>query len=119
MLDQRQQQQGSAAELAAVLRSSSPGRQQPLWTELGSLNMPALFIAGALDSKFVQLGQAMAAGRKGGGRVREEQQDQAETNDSPASFEAVPGCGHAVHVESPEQLAPMLAEFVQRVAREC
>lgn len=60
MLEDRQQQEGSAMELAAVLRSCSPGRQPPLWGLLPSLTCPALFVAGSLDVKFVRLGRDMA-----------------------------------------------------------
>ena len=61
MLAERLQQTGSAVELAAMLRSCSPGRQQPLWSRLHCMRTPLLAIAGSLDAKFVKAGTAMAA----------------------------------------------------------
>ncbi|KAK9805798.1 hypothetical protein WJX73_000619 [Symbiochloris irregularis] len=116
MLKERQCQEGPATELAEVLRSCSPGRQHPLWSRLPSLACPALFVAGSLDNKFVRLGRDMArlvssSHRRGDAADAGVPECGHDRDVLSSNFRAVEGCGHAVHIESPEQLAPMIAQW--------
>lgn len=120
MLAERQKQRGSATELAAVLSGCSPGRQQPLWTQLSSLHIPLLCSAGSLDAKFMQAGQQMAVATNAESSSRrssqlsrqleEALQDRGKVLEA-AVFLAVVNAGHAVHIESPEQLVVPLISF--------
>ena len=57
---------GCAAALAAALSAASPGRAPDLWADLPTLQPRLLFVAGALDAKFVALAARMAAAAPGG-----------------------------------------------------
>lgn len=83
------------AGLAASLRLMGTGTQSPLWADLPSVGAPALFLAGQLDAKFTALAERMA-GAWGG----------------PAVVEVVPGAGHAVHLERPDDVATRIARFL-------
>jgi isochorismate synthase/2-succinyl-5-enolpyruvyl-6-hydroxy-3-cyclohexene-1-carboxylate synthase/2-succinyl-6-hydroxy-2,4-cyclohexadiene-1-carboxylate synthase/O-succinylbenzoate synthase len=88
--------------------------QEPLWAELGGLQVPVMLVAGGLDCKFLALHQQMLgamAGAHGGGR------GSGGGGDAPAPAPAhrlveVPGCGHAVHEEGPQQLVAELQAFL-------
>ncbi len=67
--------------LAACLRGLGLGRQPSVWHRLSSIDVPALFLAGALDRKFADLARLMSA------RVPN------------VHHVEVPGAGHAVHLE--------------------
>jgi 2-succinyl-6-hydroxy-2,4-cyclohexadiene-1-carboxylate synthase len=84
-----------AAGLAYALRRLGTGAQQPLWDRLGELDMPVLVTAGALDAKFTALGRRMAAA----------------IGDN-ATFETVPGCGHAAHLEDPARFCRTVERFL-------
>ncbi len=75
----------TAAGLAASLRLAGTGAQDPIWDRLGSCTVPALVLAGALDTKFVALGHRLT-----------------ELLGGPAELAAVDGAGHAVHLERPD-----------------
>lgn len=79
-----------AGALAGVLSRMSPGRQRDLWPALESLPMPVLAVAGALDRKYAQIADAIAACVPRGESA------------------LVPGCGHAVHLEAPDAFAALL-----------
>ena len=99
----------SAAGLPALLSAASPGRQEPLWQELGGLCVPALFVAGAQDAKFTALARRMAglaAGKDNWAAVEAEGLHQG------VQVEIVGECGHAVHIERPEVLALTLSRFI-------
>lgn len=124
---------GAAADaegLAAVLREASPGIARPLWSILPSLPVPVQFVAGGLDTKFAALATRMAS------LIHEtpvsENQDRtdkplnskghaAEVRGSIKSTGAVilECCGHAVHIEQPEALVPVIRTFVQSVDSAC
>jgi 2-succinyl-6-hydroxy-2,4-cyclohexadiene-1-carboxylate synthase len=74
----------TAAGLASSLRLAGTGTQEPTWHRLGALAMPVLVLAGALDTKFVALGERLAAGIGAN-----------------ATFATVPDAGHAAHAERP------------------
>lgn len=80
--------------LAGVLRHLSTGAMEDLWPRLGDLKLPVLLIAGEKDPRYVEVMQAMAAKIPG------------------ARLELVPGCGHAVHREAPNELIDLLRAFL-------
>jgi 2-succinyl-6-hydroxy-2,4-cyclohexadiene-1-carboxylate synthase len=81
--------------LAASLRLMGAGTQQPLWSRLGQLTVPVLFLVGELDEKFTALAMRMADAWGG-----------------PARVEVVQHAGHAVHLEQPVEVAEAIAAFV-------
>ena len=82
-----------AAGLAAALRALGTGQMTPLHAQLDRLTMPALFLAGERDTKFVAAAAELAA--------RAPQ----------ARAQAVPGALHAVHLERPDQVAAALVSL--------
>jgi 2-succinyl-6-hydroxy-2,4-cyclohexadiene-1-carboxylate synthase len=78
-----QRMQNNARGLANSLRGMGTGVQPSLWDRLAGVAMPTLIVVGALDSKFVDIGQAMAQ------RLPQ------------ARLAIVPGAGHTVHLEQP------------------
>jgi 2-succinyl-6-hydroxy-2,4-cyclohexadiene-1-carboxylate synthase len=90
------------AGLASALRRLGSGTQEPLWDRLGQLRAPALLVAGELDPKFAGIAREMAAAIGPTARVA-----------------VVPGAGHAVHLERPDETAALVEEFLAaRPARE-
>jgi len=83
--------------LANSLRGMGTGVMTPLWDHLPQLDLPVLLIVGAFDTKYVTIGQSMAA-----------QLPHAE-------LVIVPDAGHAVHVEQPEIFQNLVSTFLQRV----
>lgn len=79
--------------LANSLLGMGTGSQQSYWSELESLQMPVLLLAGELDSKFKALGEEMFS------RL---------PNGSLKIIEA----GHAIHVEKPFEFATMVEEYL-------
>ena len=127
----------TAKGLAAVLREGSPGLAEPLWDRLASLQVPVQFIAGQLDAKFVALAAKMAAAtvrdmHRSTERVEislSSSRDSTEiagsallpaqpgrSTDMTSGREeiVVEGCGHAVHIERPEALVPIIRSFAVR-----
>jgi len=84
-----------AAGLAAALRALGTGQMTPLHAQLDRLTMPALFLAGERDTKFVAAAAELAA--------RAPQ----------ARAQAVPGALHAVHLERPDQVAAALVSLMR------
>jgi pimeloyl-ACP methyl ester carboxylesterase len=62
--------------------------------QLSRLDVPTLLVVGALDAKYVALGERMAAALP---RAR---------------LAVVPGAGHAVHLERPDAFGALVAEFL-------
>jgi 2-succinyl-6-hydroxy-2,4-cyclohexadiene-1-carboxylate synthase len=81
-------------ELARSLRGMGAGSQPSLWGELAALQVPALALAGKLDEKFVGISVRMASL---GPRIR---------------AAVVPGAGHNVRLESPEEYLATLESFL-------
>ena len=81
-------------ELARSLRSLGTGIQPSLWDELGTLQVPALAVAGDLDEKHAGISTRMASLSP---RIR---------------VAVVPGAGHNVHLESPEEYLALLKRFL-------
>ncbi|MDA0328114.1 MAG: 2-succinyl-6-hydroxy-2,4-cyclohexadiene-1-carboxylate synthase [Gemmatimonadetes bacterium] len=83
------------ASLAASLRALGTGSLSPLWDELSDFQVPTLIVVGALDSKFVQIGERMA---------------DAMPN---ARLVVVPDAGHCVHLERPRLWVEAVTEFLK------
>ncbi len=79
--------------LTYQLRVLGQGSQPSNWDRLGELRMPVLLIAGELDTKYVDVARRMAE------RITD------------ARVEVVPDAGHACHLEQPEHVADLLANF--------
>lgn len=79
--------------LAASLRATGTGTQQPLWDRLGELALPVLVLVGERDTKFTALGRRLV--------------DRLAS----ASLVIVPDAGHSVHLEQPEATVRALADF--------
>ena len=83
-----------AADLAGALRHFGLGAQLPVWEQARGLHMPVLVVAGEKDTKFVPLGERLAA-----------------AIGPNALFLLVPGAGHAVPFEQPEPFASLIRSF--------
>lgn len=80
------------AGLAAALRGLGVGAMAPVWERLAELTMPATLLAGGRDGRYVALARRMAADLGG-----------------PAEMRVVPGAGHGLLREAPQQVAAALA----------
>jgi 2-succinyl-6-hydroxy-2,4-cyclohexadiene-1-carboxylate synthase len=81
----------SAAGLTASLRGMGGAAAQPFWEEIAAITVPALFIAGAEDQRYVKYARRLAALAPAGRAA------------------VVPRSGHVVHLEQPEAIAGLLA----------
>lgn len=81
--------------MAKVISELSPGRQPSLWDRLETLSMPALLMAGALDSKYAALVKTMAR------KIPD------------ATIEIVSNAGHNIHLEQPERFTELIIDFLQ------
>ena len=89
--------QNSPPELARSLRMMGTGRQPPLWDRLGHVKSRVLAIAGALDSKYVELAEQMSVLM-------------------PMTRTAIiPDAGHVVHAEHPAAYLDLLRDFLKAV----
>jgi 2-succinyl-6-hydroxy-2,4-cyclohexadiene-1-carboxylate synthase len=89
----RRRLQNSAAGLAQSLRGIGTGVQPPLYVRLPTLHIPVLLVAGELDTKFTAIARHMA-----------QMLPQAQLH-------IVPGAGHTVHLERPEEFASLVGDF--------
>jgi 2-succinyl-6-hydroxy-2,4-cyclohexadiene-1-carboxylate synthase len=80
--------------LANCLRGLGTGVTPPLWDRLTEVRSPTLVIAGALDTKYVDIAQAMAAGL------------------ATSRLAIVPDAGHTTHLEQPEAFDRLVLEFL-------
>lgn len=85
----------SPAGLASSLRLAGTGTQEPLWDRLGSLEMPVLVTAGALDKAYRQRAERLAAGIGNN-----------------ASLVVIEGAGHACHLEREADFAKLVRDFL-------
>jgi 2-succinyl-6-hydroxy-2,4-cyclohexadiene-1-carboxylate synthase len=90
----RQRLQNDPTGLAACLRGMGGGAMEPVWSRLPQVSCRGLFIAGALDSRYVDYARQLAAAVPHG---REAIVDDA---------------GHAVHLEQPAAVALLLADHL-------
>ena len=86
----------TATGLANSLRGMGAGAQDPLQDRVGAMDVPALLIAGALDTKYVEIARDMA-------RTMPD-----------ATMQTIEGAGHAAHLERPEAVRRPLLEFLRR-----
>ncbi len=83
-----------AGGLARSLRGMGAGAMEPVVDRLSEIAVPALFIVGALDARYVEIGERAADAIRG------------------ARVEIVEGAGHTVHLEAPAAFDGLLEEFV-------
>jgi 2-succinyl-6-hydroxy-2,4-cyclohexadiene-1-carboxylate synthase len=82
------------AALALLLRTAGQGVLEPVWHELLALELPLLAIAGARDDAYVAAAQRMAdLAPRGRAAIVEH-------------------AGHAAHLQRPDEVARLLAEFL-------
>lgn len=85
-------------ELARALRGMGVGQQQPLWDEWRTNHVSALAIAGERDAKYCAIVREM-------------------TETCPAAISSiVPGVGHNVHEEAPDEYNRRIIEFLGKGA---
>lgn len=82
------------ADLARLLRSAGQGVLDPVWDRLPELPMPVLAIAGEQDERYLRAAERIAAVAPRG------------------MARAIPGAGHAAHLERPREVAAALVEFL-------
>jgi 2-succinyl-6-hydroxy-2,4-cyclohexadiene-1-carboxylate synthase len=86
----------TAVGLAASLRLSGTGRQEPLWDRLPTLRVPALVLAGEHDAKFRQAATRLTTALR------------------PWAHQAVvPGAGHAAHLEQPAATLALVRQWLR------
>ena len=83
-----------ASGLAGSLRSAGTGSQPAIWSRLQEIEAPALVLAGEFDSKFVDIGQRIAAAMPR------------------AAFVEVPHCGHSAHIEAPAATVDIIGDWL-------
>ena len=86
----------SARGLANSLRGMGQGVQPPMYARLRLMRVPALILAGELDAPYCAMGREME-------RLMPQ-----------ARLAIVPGAGHAVHLEQPEEFRRMVTEFLSQ-----
>jgi 2-succinyl-6-hydroxy-2,4-cyclohexadiene-1-carboxylate synthase len=89
----RQRLQNRAIGLAHSLRGFGLGVQPSLYDQLPTLHIPALLIAGELDTKFTRIARQMA-------QLLPQSQ-----------LRILPGAGHTVHLERPEEFVALVGDF--------
>jgi 2-succinyl-6-hydroxy-2,4-cyclohexadiene-1-carboxylate synthase len=82
------------AALARLLRSAGQGSLDPIWDRLGSLQMPVLALVGADDGTYWAAAQRIASLVPHG------------------TAAAIPGAGHAAHLEAPEAVRDALLDWI-------
>lgn len=80
--------------LALLLRTAGQGALEPVWHELRTLELPLLAIAGARDEGYTAAAKRLAA---------------AAPN---ARAAIVEDAGHAAHLQRPDEVAGLIAEFL-------
>lgn len=82
------------ADLARLLRSAGQGALDPIWDELGSLELPVLALAGEHDFTYRAASERIASLVPRG------------------SCGVIAGAGHAAHLEQPDAVAERILAFV-------
>ena len=81
--------------LTHQLRALGQGAQPDNWPRLHVLSMPVLLVAGALDAKYVDIAQRMAA------QIPD------------ARVDVIADAGHACHLEQPEAVAHAVTSWLR------
>jgi 2-succinyl-6-hydroxy-2,4-cyclohexadiene-1-carboxylate synthase len=81
------------AALGQLLRTAGQGVLEPVWHELLTLELPVLAIAGARDEGYTSAAQKIAATAPN------------------AKARIVADAGHAAHLQQPDELAALIADF--------
>jgi len=97
----RQRLNNRASGLAQSLRGVGTGVQPSLHARLPTLRIPVLLVAGELDTKFTAIARSMA------GALPQSQ------------LCIVPGAGHAVHLERPEEFDSIVGDFLIHTHPNC
>jgi 2-succinyl-6-hydroxy-2,4-cyclohexadiene-1-carboxylate synthase len=84
-------------QLALILRTAGQGVLDPVWHELRGLDLPLLAIAGARDHGYSAAAKRIASTAPRG------------------HVAIVEDAGHAAHVQQPERVAGLIAEFLNRI----
>ena len=100
MLDDRLRR-NTPHRIAHQLRALGQGAHDPLWSRLGDLDVPTLIITGQYDRRYGEVGAQMAKAIGANARAV-----------------TVPRAGHAVHLERPEEVAALLADWLGDEAAE-
>jgi 2-succinyl-6-hydroxy-2,4-cyclohexadiene-1-carboxylate synthase len=80
--------------LANSLRGMGAGKMEPVADRLNEFTMPVLYLAGEHDEKYQEVGQRMVTGMPN------------------AEYVEVPGAGHTVHLEQPEEYVESVRCFM-------
>ena len=88
------------AGLAASLRGAGTGASVPVTELLSTLHVPTLVIAGALDTRYVELAQLLVASLPD------------------AHLSVIPGAGHAAHLEKPHAFGTRTSAFLRDIPSE-
>lgn len=83
----------TATGLASSLRLCGTGTQEPLWTRLGSIDVPTLVVVGGLDERFTALGERLVA-----------------SIGPAARLVVIEGAGHNAPLELPERTAAAILD---------
>jgi 2-succinyl-6-hydroxy-2,4-cyclohexadiene-1-carboxylate synthase len=88
------------AGLANSLRGMGAGQQQPLWSQLGELQLPVQLIVGERDTRYVATAQRMAAMLPH------------------AELAVVPSAGHTVHLDQPDAFVQVVTQALDHPAKD-
>lgn len=94
-IDLAARRNNSPTGLAAALRHLGTGQQEPLWEQLGQLDMPVLIVAGGLDHRSILVGERMAGSIGVNAQVA-----------------TLPGTSHAPHLQEPKAFCQLLWRFL-------
>ncbi len=89
----------TAAGLAASLRATGTGMQEPLWDRLGEITVPVLVLVGERDDKFAAIGRRLVDAI------------------GDATFTSIPDAGHSVHLEQPEATVDAIIAWLSNSQR--
>jgi 2-succinyl-6-hydroxy-2,4-cyclohexadiene-1-carboxylate synthase len=92
---QASRRRNRAQGLAASLRAAGGGATEPFWDRLGKIEVPTLLVAGAEDSRYVEMATRL------GNAIPQ------------AEVAIVPEAGHVVHLEQPAAVARLLKHFLR------
>lgn len=92
--DRAQRKSNTSRGLASNLLATGVGSQRPVWDRLAEIQIPVLIIAGAHDSKFVDIATRLQHGI------------------TTSRLEIVGDAGHAVHYEQPHLVSGLLETWL-------